>query len=391
MAKFSKKTGDVLPGTTHTLPASSQPGFLFDPLTAVLEGIHLRCMIPGVHEMTAPWGVTFGFKNAREMREHAESIGLAPMPFDPPRIRGTLLAIIRGSCWLEMPEHDVKINLVSGDLVILTRNTPHTMRDDPQSPAKHMKELIRREHIEQRLGLRDGGGGPMTTYINGAFSFQDEQDNPLLASLPPVIHVRGEQQREVPWLADTIRFLTHELSTPKPGAQSVINHLAHILFMQAVRAYFTTLPADAAGNWFAALQDPEIGPVLGLIHARPEDPWTVASLADQATMSRSAFAARFMTVVGQSPLKYLTECRMRKARDLLKDNRLGLKAISSKVGYATESAFSNAFKRYAGASPGAFRSSIKPRRAGEMANLQVSNPSQNPRAQTALPAVPSVA
>jgi AraC-like DNA-binding protein len=110
-------------------------------------------------------------------------------------------------------------------------------------------------------------------------------------------------------------------------------------------------------NWFAALNDAEIGPALGLMHIKPEEPWTVASLAEHAAMSRSAFAARFMAVVGQSPLKYLTDCRMRKARDLLRDGRLGLKAISAKVGYTTESAFSNAFKRHIGQSPGAFRNS----------------------------------
>jgi AraC-like DNA-binding protein len=333
--------------------------FFPDPLSLVLEGLRLRCMMPGVSEMTAPWGVTFGLMSPKEIRQHAESIGLSPPPWNPPTVRGTVLAIVRGSCWLTMAEHHIRLPLVGGDLVLITRPSPHTLSDDPRTPPKPLKELIRREHIEQRVGLRHGGGGAPTTFLNGAFFFGDEQDNPLLAILPPVIHVRGEQGRAVPWLEDTVRFLIHELASPRPGAQSVVNHLAHILFIQAVRAHFSTLPPDTAGNWFAALQDPEIGPTLGLMHLRPEEQWTVASLADHTAMSRSAFAAKFMAVVGQPPLRYLTDCRMRKARELLRNGKMGLKAVSNKVGYTTESAFSNAFKRYTGLAPGAFRNSEK--------------------------------
>jgi AraC-like DNA-binding protein len=330
-----------------------------DPLTLVLEGIRLRCMMPGVSEMTAPWAVTFGGMSPRQMREHLESLGIVPPPWDPPTVRGTLLAVIRGNCWLKVPEHKICLPLVGGDLVLFTRPGPHTLCDDPKTPAKNIIDLVRREHLERRVGITHGGGGASTTFLNGAFFFEDEEDNPLLSILPPVIHVRGEQGRAVPWLEDTIRFLNHELASPRPGAQSVINHLAHILFIQAVRAHFTKMGPDVSANWFTALQDPEIGPALGLMHLRTEEPWTVASLADHTAMSRSAFAARFMAVVGQPPLKYLTDCRMRKARDLLRSGKLGLKSISAKVGYTTESAFSNAFKRYTGSSPGAFRSSAK--------------------------------
>jgi AraC-like DNA-binding protein len=338
---------------------SSPMAFGPDPLTLVLEGMRLRCMMPGAFEMTAPWAVTFGGMSAKEMRAHAESIGMIPPPWDPPVMRGTLLAITRGNCWLKVPEYRICLPLVGGDLVVFTRPGPYTLCDDPKTPPKRALELVRREHIEKRIGLQHGGGGIPATFLNGAFFFDDEQDNPLMSILPPVIHVRGEQGRAVPWLEDTIRFLVHELGSPRPGALSVVNHLAHVLFIQAVRAHFTSLGSEVSGNWFAALQDPEIGPALGLIHLRTEEPWTVASLADSATMSRSTFAARFMAVVGQPPLKYLTDCRMRKAREMLRNGRLGLKVISAKVGYSTESAFSNAFKRYTGLSPGAFRSEGK--------------------------------
>jgi AraC-like DNA-binding protein len=360
MTKVAKRPPQIIADPSaprSTAAESSPPEFRFgpDPLTLVLESIRLRCMIPGVNEMTAPWAVTFGALKPEEMRRHAESIGLTPPPWDPPTMQGTVLAIIRGNCWLTVAEHNIRLPLVGGDLVVITRPSPYTLCDDPKTPPKKALDLIRREHIVNRIGLRHGGDGAATTYLNGPFFFENEEDNPLLAILPPVIHVPGEQGRAVPWLEDTVKFLIHEIASPRPGAQSVVNHLAHILVIQAVRAHFAAHTPETSGNWFAALQDPEIGPALGLIHMRPDEPWTVATLAEQTAMSRSAFAARFMAVVGQPPLRYLTDCRMRKARDLLRSGRMGLKAISAKVGYTTESAFSNAFKRYTGLSPGAFR------------------------------------
>jgi AraC-like DNA-binding protein len=370
MPKYAGRSGRIIADPLASRSSrqeadASEFRFGPDPLTLVLESIRLRCMMPGVNEMTAPWGVTFGEFKPADMRRHAESVGLTPPRWDPPTMQGTVLAIIRGSCWLSVPAHEINLPLVGGDLVVITRKASYTLSDDPGTKPKKVLDLLGREHIVKRIGLKHGGGGPATTYLNGPFFFEDEQDNPLLAILPPVIHVPGEQGRAVPWLEDTIKFLIHEIGNPRPGAQSVVNHLAHILVIQAVRAHFAAQDSETAGNWFAALQDPEIGPALGLMHMKPEEPWTVASLAEHSAMSRSAFAARFMDVVGESPLRYLTDCRMRKARDLLRGGRLGLKAISAKVGYTTESAFSNAFKRYTGLSPGAFRSSENASRPGE--------------------------
>ena len=145
------------------------------------------------------------------------------------------------------------------------------------------------------------------------------------------------------------------MTTRPPGSHSIVNHLAHVLFVAAVRSYAASLPSEAPGNWFRALFDRELAPALGQIHAHPEEPWTVASLADLACLSRSGFSARFTACVGKPPLQYLTENRMRKALQLLRETDLGVKAIATRVGYSNESAFSNAFRRTVGVSPGAYR------------------------------------
>jgi AraC-like DNA-binding protein len=336
-------------------PDGESRPFAPDPLTIVLEGLRLRFMLPGVSEMSAPWGIQYGAMSKEAIREHVTSMGLTPPPWDPPTVRGSVIAVLRGHCQLEVDGEPAAIPLAGGDLAIITRPGPFVLRDDPASPVVSFRDVIRREHIERKESIRFGGGGAATTLLNGPFFFEDDHENPLLASLPAVIQVRGEQGRAVPWLSDTVRFIVHELENRTPGGDWVVGHLTHVLFVQAVRAHFASLHHHDRASWFSALTDPDVGPALGAIHLKPDVAWTVASLAEQTSLSRSAFAAKFMTVVGRPPLQYLTDCRMRKARDLLRQEHVAIKSVASRVGYATESAFSNAFKRHTGTAPGAFR------------------------------------
>lgn len=314
-------------------------------------------MVPGAHEMTAPWGLRFGPLSPEAVRRHHESLGLAAPAWHPEPVRGSIVAVIRGSCCLEVEEHGVKEPLSGGDVVLVTRNAPVVLRDDWRTPATDVLELVGREQIETLSGLRGGGGGVATTFLSGAFTTEGGEGSPLLAGLPPVICIRGSEPRNAPWLEGTLKILHGELAARAPGSQSVVNHLAHVLFAQAVRAYAAALPEGASGNWFRAIFDSELATALGMIHARPADPWTVASLAEASGIGRSSFAARFAAAVGQPPLQYLTDFRMRKAREMLRTTRLGVKTIATGVGYSNESAFSSAFRRFAGVSPGAYRQS----------------------------------
>jgi len=170
--------------TNPTFPAAAMRFPQADPLTQVLEGVRFRCMIPSAHEMTAPWGVQFGGHDHSEMRRHLESLGVALSPHDPPPPQGAIVAVLRGNCCLDVPAHKVKLPLASGDLVLLARRDAFVLRDDWRSPVRDLHSLVRREDIEQRRGLRYGGGGLPTTFINGAFCFEDEEDHPLLSALP---------------------------------------------------------------------------------------------------------------------------------------------------------------------------------------------------------------
>ena len=136
----------------------------------------------------------------------------------------------------------------------------------------------------------------------------------------------------------------------------MITRLGDILVIQAIRAWIESDPAAQTG-WLGALQDPQIGRAISLIHRDPARDWTVASLADELAMSRSAFAARFTDLVGEPVMRYVARWRMHLAVATLKDEDATVGELADRLGYRSEAAFSRAFKRVMGASPGAFRRS----------------------------------
>jgi AraC-like DNA-binding protein len=330
-----------------------------DLLTQLTDEMRFQFRGSAASELTAPWGLRFGGVTPAGFRSFAESLGLPVPPFDPPKLQGRMVAMMRGHCWFEVEEHGIRLALEAGDIVLVTRDVPITLRDALDTPVKHVNEVAGREQIEKGRGLVYGGGGADCSWFVGLYFLTGEEDNPLLAALPPVIHVRGSDPVCGPWLQGNIKLLANELFNLAPGAQTVMNHLFHVLFVEAVRAHAASLPADAAGSWLKAVLDPELAPALALMHVQLQAPWTVASLAEHSNTSRSAFAERFTAAVGRPPLQYLAERRMHTAKALLRDTRIGMKTISTKVGYSSESAFGNAFKRMTGMSPGAYRTSAR--------------------------------
>lgn len=360
MRRKRHKAGSAIgPHRTLTPWRSVFPFPRMDLLTQVTDEMRFQFRGSAASELTAPWGLRFGGVTPAGFRSFAESLGLPVPPFDPPKLQGRMVAMMRGHCWFEVEEHGIRLALEGGDIVLVTRDVPMTLRDTLDTPVKHVNEVAGREQIEKGRGLVHGGGGAATTWFAGLYFLTGEEDNPLLSQLPPVIHVRGSDPVSGPRLEGNIKLLADELFNLAPGAQTVMNHLFHVLFVEVVRAYAASLPSEASGSWLHAVLDPELAPALALMHMQPQEPWTVASLAERSNASRSAFAARFTARIGRPPLRYLAECRVRAAKTLLRDTGMGIKAISANVGYATESAFGNAFKRVTGMSPGAYRTSTR--------------------------------
>ena len=145
-----------------------------------------------------------------------------------------------------------------------------------------------------------------------------------------------------------------EAKALRPGGETVITRLADIMVIQAIRSWIEEDPTAQIG-WLGALQDKHIGNAILAIQKEPERPWSVATLAQEVAMSRSAFAARFKELVEESPMQYVTRWRMNVALTWLKEGDVSLSELAERLGYQSEAAFSRAFKRAMGISPGAAR------------------------------------
>lgn len=300
-----------------------------DVLTDVMETVRVRSHLYGRLELTAPWG----------------------MRVDEPE-RPSFFVVSRGSCWLDVTGVAGPIPLAGGDFVFLPKARPLILRDSPATEPRSHDEVMQGWEGPPRP-LAYGGGGMPVSLVCGCFTFETGGRNPLIASMPPMILVRADSAHSVQWLEATLQFVASESASTLPGAETVASRLADILFVQAVRAHIASAGCDASG-WLRALAEPQIGESLRLIHERPHAPWTVESLASAVAMSRSAFAARFMTLVGEPPLRYLTGWRMEKASHMLRRGDT-IAAIARSVGYDTDAAFGKAFRKHMGATPGEFR------------------------------------
>jgi AraC-like DNA-binding protein len=303
-----------------------------DDLSEVLQAVRFRGAVFCRSELSAPWGFSV------MGREFA-----------------SFHVVTRGKCCLDVDGLDDRVWLSEGDLVILPAGHAHTVRDAPSSPATRLEELVAGSGVDTRGTLRVGGGGAETALVCGGFHWEDRATNPIMASLPPIIHLHGHTHGVDTWLRRTLRFLSEEAEADRPGAEIAVTRLADLLFIEALRAYFSA-PGRPNLGLAAALRDPRIGAAIVSIQRRPEARWDVGRLARRVAMSRTAFATRFKALVGESPFSYVTRCRMSRATRLLRSSNATIAQVAERAGYDSEASFSRAFRRWLGTSPAAFRS-----------------------------------
>jgi AraC family transcriptional regulator, alkane utilization regulator len=266
-----------------------------------------------------------------------------------PREHFAFHVISRGCCWLEV-DGQAPITIAAGDVVVLAPGRGHTVRSALDSPVRDIAELMAEGALCRPVGV----GSDTTNLVCGSFNFEGLHGNLLLPLLPVVLHVRESAPDAGPWLAQTLRLLSDESFVGRPGSATVINRLCDALFVYALRSHLATLTAPEA-NWLRALEEPQIGAALGMIHEQPGAPWSVPTLASRVGMSRSAFAARFTDLVGEPPMRYLTHWRLQKAAAMLRAADIGIDEIAGQLGYDSTVAFSKAFKRSIGIPPGTYR------------------------------------
>lgn len=240
-----------------------------------------------------------------------------------------------------------------GDLIVLARNDPHLIGSDLALPPLDAEALISKPS-EFDLAQVDFGADAVVSHFVCGYLATAVTGNLLLESLPPLLVVSMRDRPCAEWVESSFRYAASAWATRQAGAQEMLARLSELLFVEAVREHIEQLPPEATG-WFAALRDPPLARALAALHARVAHPWTTEELADEALLSRSAFAERFVRMLGMPPITYLTRWRMSLACQRLSDTAVAIGRIAADVGYESESTFTRAFTREIGVPPGAYR------------------------------------
>ncbi|BCL23774.1 AraC family transcriptional regulator [Streptomyces tuirus] len=288
--------------------------------------------------------------------------------FDPPwavrvedRAPLTVMLVVRGEAWI-VPERGERARLAAGDLAIARGPDPYTCADAPGTAP----QAVILPHQECRypdgrplngsmdLGVRTWGDrlDGDTVMLIGTYPVQGEVGGRLLDALPPLLTLTSDV-----WDCPLTPYLTEEITRDEPGQEVVLDRLLDLLVIAALRAWFARPEAEAPA-WYRALADPVVGGVLRLLQDDPAHPWTVATLAAKAGVSRAALARRFTGLVGEPPMSYLTGWRLALAADRLRDSADTLDAVARRVGYGSAFALSTAFKRVYGVSPVEYRGRV---------------------------------
>jgi AraC-like DNA-binding protein len=258
--------------------------------------------------------------------------------------------LVQGRCWLATA--DDSRWLEQGDLVVHPHGSAHLLANRPHPMPEWIYRLPRVD--KDSPTFRHGGGGEPVLMLCGGARF-DPPDLPVVRLLPDLLHLPGAVTSAETAIGQTLEAMSLEAAKERPGADTIIARLCDVLVIQAVRAWLENGDNGLAGP-IGAAGDEQIARAIGLMHRHPDRPWTVGSLAAAVHMSRASFSQRFSELVGTGPIAFLTRHRMELATALMRDGGLSPGEVAPRVGYGSVSAFSRAYARVTGRSPGAVRS-----------------------------------
>ena len=248
------------------------------------------------------------------------------------------------------------VHLDSGDMLIIPSGIAHSVQSQFEN---NLVESINIAPLFQ--GLRDDAihlGQTNQRPKTLIFSIRSHMDSvmasPLIKALPTYLHIKNALNAQEPeWLRIGLYFVAGETQLKQPGRHKIMDHLVSIMLIECIRDYITNL--SDPNNWLSALTHPELSPAFAAIHSQPEYAWSVESLAECCFMSRSKFAFLFNSIVNQTPLAYLQQHRLRLASQHLRLGQLSIQQIAHRVGYSSETAFSQAFKKHYAFTPSQYR------------------------------------
>ena len=315
-----------------------------DVLSDVLRAVRLTGAVYFDFDLSSPWVL-----EAPPSREIASRV----MPGAQRVIEYHLIA--RGHAWGHAVGQE-PIRLRQGDVLVFPQGDAHVLSSAPGMRATAPASLTmftRRSTLP--MVYEYGGGGAERADIICCFLGCDERPyNPLLAALPHTIHVSSSAAESAAGLLRTLVTLAlTETAAKRAGGENVLARVSELLFVETIRWHLDRLPPAETG-WLAGVRDPDVGRAIAAMHAEPAKPWTVETLAREVGLSRSVLAERFTALVGQPPMQYLALWRMQLASRTLVDGEQ-VAAVAASVGYESEAAFSRAFKKLVGTSPGLWK------------------------------------
>jgi AraC-like DNA-binding protein len=251
-----------------------------------------------------------------------------------------------------------RLILEAGDIVIFPHGDAHILENGPATKAVDMEQELARIFAQGLKRSSLGGGGEITKFVCGFMACEPRTSQIFLSGLPPVFKVSIRNDASGRWLENSIRFSVNEADASRAGGEAVLAKLSEVLFIETLRAYIAHLPAEQTG-WLAGARDSEVGKTLALMHRNPAHPWTIASLAKEAGVSRSVLAERFRHYLNETPMGYLTRWRLQLGAQMLASTSYSVAQIASEVGYESEAAFNRAFKREFAVPPARYRSQSK--------------------------------
>ena len=263
--------------------------------------------------------------------------------------------ISEGGCWGGLLDAD-PVRLEAGDIIVFPQGDAHVLSSAPGMRYRpDIDSLPKTGETQLPFGVTFGGNGPGGAHIVcGFLGCEARPFYPLLSTLPRMLHLRAASVPENGWLGSFVRAALDEANNKRSGGEGVLSRLSELMFIEVVRRYVESLPAEQTG-WLAGLRDRHVGLALNLLHGNPSRAWTLEQLAKDVGLSRSVFVERFSHFVGQPPMQYLAEWRMQIAAGLLTQSSDNVASVAAAVGYESEAAFSRAFKKVLGMPPAAWR------------------------------------
>jgi AraC-like DNA-binding protein len=314
-----------------------------DALSEVLKAVRLTSGIFLEAEFTAPWCIDSapGEEDVAHILPNAEQVSIFHL-------------LTEGRCRAKLPDGGPTLELQAGDLLMFPHGDGHLMGSDV-----HLAPLEARGIVDMSAGralprISHGGGGARTRFVCGFLACDKRTCKPLLGALPRMLRVSLRDSPAASWIEATLRRGASETHAPSAGSEVLLGRLAELLFVEGVREFVRSLPESQQG-WLAGLRDPHVGRALALLHSDPSRDWEVEGLAKEVGLSRSALADRFVALLGEPPMQYLTGWRMTLAAQALSTSNDAVARVAERVGYDSEAAFNRAFKREFGTPPAAWR------------------------------------